>query len=234
VAKKRTSQKTQPEPGPDLPVPLFRRPTREDALRLARSTYDEGERVDMRTLAWQLGLSRATVHRWFGTREQLLSELLDELTGEFVDTARALAKGEGNERVFDFIRHLMETSLAHEPTRAFMAREPELALRLALSEAGAVHQRLARGIARELAETRPAHEAQRLNGFTETLVQVGTALEWATLMIGDEPRIERTIEIARALLQSGPTAEPAGASRGAKGRRDGKARRSASVRGTAR
>ena len=234
MARKSTSQETQPEATPDRPVPLFRRPTREDALALARSTYDAGERVDVQTLAWQLGLSRATLHRWFGTREQLMSALLDELTAEFVEAARAKAEGEGNERVFDFIRHLMETSLAHEPTRAFMAREPELALRLALSEAGAVHRRLAQGIGRELAETRPAHEAQRLNGFTETLVQVGTALEWATLMIGDEPRVERTIEIARALLQSGPTSEPAAASSGAKGSRDGKGRRSGSARRQAR
>jgi AcrR family transcriptional regulator len=230
VAAKRTSQETQPEAGTERPAPLFRRPTREDALRLARSAYDAGERVDMRTLAWQLGLSRATLHRWFGTREQLLSELLDALVGEFVEAARAQTRGEGDERVFEFIRHLMEISFGHEPTRAFMAREPELALRLALSEGGAIHNRLAEGLGAMVAETRPAREAQRLNGFVETLVQVGTALEWATFTIGDEPRIERTIEIARALLQVGPTGSPATPSRGAKSSRDGKPRRSGSAR----
>jgi AcrR family transcriptional regulator len=186
LAKKRTSQQTQREAESDRPAPLFRRPTRKD----------------VQTLAWQLGLSRATVHRWFGTREQLLSELLDELTAEFVETARAGTEGEGDERVFDFIRRLRETSFGHEPSRAFLAREPNLALRLVLSEDGVVHRRLAEGLRKVLAETRPGDEARRLNGFTETLVQVGTALQWATFVIGDEPRIERTIEIARSMLAS--------------------------------
>jgi AcrR family transcriptional regulator len=227
VATKRTSREPEPEAGSDRPAPLFRRPTREDALQLARSTYDAGERVDVQTLAWQLGLSRATLHRWFGTREQLLSEVLDQLIAEFVDVAHAQAVGQGNERVFDFIRRLMELTFGFEPSRVFIRREPELALRLALSEGGAVHRRVAEGVERILVETRPATEAQGLNGFTETIVQVGTALEWATFAIGDEPRIERTIEIARALLESSATAKPATGSRAAESRPAAHAPRSA-------
>jgi AcrR family transcriptional regulator len=234
VTSQLPSRSSQPETGAERPAPLFRRPTREDALQLARSTYDAGERVDMQTLAWQLGLSRATLHRWFGTREQLLSELLDELTAEFVEAARSRAEGEGDERVFDFIRRLMESTFAFEPSRAFITREPELALRLVLAEDGAVHRRLAEGVGKMLAETRPTKEAQRLKGFVETIVQVGTALEWATFAIGDEPQIARTIDIARALLQSSPATKPATASRAADGSRGGKARRSASARRQAR
>jgi AcrR family transcriptional regulator len=215
----RTSRQTEPGSDPDRPVPIFRRPTREDALELARSTYDAGERVDVQTLAGQLGLSRATVHRWFGTREQLLSEVLDQVIAEVVDAAHDQAKGEGNERVFDFIRRIMELAFSYEPSRMFIRREPELALRVALAEGGAVHKRLVEGVNRMLVETRPGKEAERLNGFTETVVQVGTALEWATFAIGDEPQIDRTIEIARALLESSATAKPATAPRAAKRRR---------------
>ena len=56
--------------------------TREAALALATDRFLAGERVDVRAIASELGLARATMHRWFGTRASLLGEVLAELAEE--------------------------------------------------------------------------------------------------------------------------------------------------------
>src|SRR5437588_10965032 len=62
--------------------------SREDALALARSRFLKGERVDVQAIARELGLARAAMHRWFGTREQLLGEVLAELAEQRLQTIR--------------------------------------------------------------------------------------------------------------------------------------------------
>src|SRR5271169_3294971 len=53
--------------------------TREAALDLATERFLAGDRVDVQAIAKELGLARATMHRWFQTRELLLGELLGTL-----------------------------------------------------------------------------------------------------------------------------------------------------------
>src|ERR1039457_6563618 len=50
--------------------------TKEEALALATEHYLDGRRVDVQAIARELGLARATMYRWFGTREVLLGEML--------------------------------------------------------------------------------------------------------------------------------------------------------------
>jgi AcrR family transcriptional regulator len=183
-------------------APVFRRPTREDAVELARAAFLNGERVDMQRLASQLGVSRVTVFRWVGSREQLLEQVLEGLTVTFVADARAAAEGQAEDRVLDFVRRVMSTTIQIEPVRRFVAHEPQLALRLLLAERGVVHRRLAEGLQAVLADADLAIDPNGLKSFVDVLVQVGTALQWATLSIGDEPQIERTVEIGRALLSA--------------------------------
>ena len=54
----------------------FRRPTRDDAIALARDRFLGGERVEMGALAAELGIGRTTLYRWVGEREDLIEEVL--------------------------------------------------------------------------------------------------------------------------------------------------------------
>jgi AcrR family transcriptional regulator len=196
---------TPPVPGapaPDPPGTVVRRPTRDDALDLARRMFLAGERVDMQVIAGRLSVSRATMHRWLGTRERLLGEVLGGITTEILDAIDATATGLGVERFLNVSRQLMETYTGLEPVRLFVAREPQLALRVILGERGAVHERLAEGLARITAAERSRAEQQRLDDVLEMIIQVSTALIWATIAIGDEPQIDRAVAINRALLAS--------------------------------
>lgn len=188
-----------PAPGPDDPAPRFRRATPQDAVELCRSTFLADRRVDMQTLASQLGISRATLHRWVQTREKLLDRVLGELTQEFFDAARAGAAGDSGEVVAETARRLVEDTVRQEPLRGFVQREPELALRLLNGEGGSVRARLLDNIRRLVVEVLP-EEAPRLEGFVVTLVQVGDALVWPALVAGDEPSGDEVAKVARALL----------------------------------
>ena len=48
--------------------------TREDVLRAARAQFAAGLRLDVTVIARELGLGRATIYRWFGSREHLLAD----------------------------------------------------------------------------------------------------------------------------------------------------------------
>jgi len=184
-------------------TPRFPRAKPADAVDLAIETLLSEARVDMQTLAAQLGVAPATLYRWFGSRGALLERAFEQLAREFSSHARAQAHGDGDERVCDYARNVMTASAAFEPMRCFVAREKELGLRLLLRREGAVHRVIADELLEVLAETRPLAQAQRLEGAAHVIVQVATSLVWATFMVGDEPRIDDAVEVVRVILASG-------------------------------
>jgi AcrR family transcriptional regulator len=187
------------------PGPIIRRPRAGDAVEIARDTFLAGKRVEMGVIAAQLDVSQATIYRWLGSREQLIERVLDQIVGEFLASTKAAAQGEGNERVLDFVRRFMEATVSLEPVRAFVKREPQLALRVILGEAGVIRRSLRTALAEAVSETRSESAAAALDGDLDALVEVGVALEWATFAIGDKPQIDHAIRIMRVMLEAGGT-----------------------------
>jgi AcrR family transcriptional regulator len=179
---------------------VFRRARPHDAVDLAYETFLAGARVDMQALAAQLDVSPATVYRWFGTRGELLERVCERLAEEFSREGRARAQGRGDERVVDWARVVMARSAGYEPVRGFVAREPQLALRLLLAREGAVHRVLARHV-RELArEVRGATAPQPSDEHVDLIVKVGTGLVWSTFVIGEEPEVDTAVDAIRIIL----------------------------------
>ncbi len=183
-------------------APMFRRAKPADALDLAVDTFLAEARVDMQTLAVQLAISPATLYRWFGSRAQLLDAVCERLAERFTAAARAEAQGDGDERTCDYARRVMSAAAAFGPLRSFVAREPQLALRLLLGGSGAVHRVVTERTREMIAETRPPDQARRLDQQVHVIVQVATALVWATFAIGDEPAIDSAVEIVGVILAS--------------------------------
>src|SRR3954462_13841299 len=85
-----------------------RRPTPLDAFRLARRKFLSAERIDMRALAAEFGVTRVTLYRWVGSREQLLVEVvwsLGERTLEKVDRG---VRATGAERVVRVVTRFLD------------------------------------------------------------------------------------------------------------------------------
>src|SRR5580704_633051 len=186
----------------DKPLPVFRRPTREDALDFACAAFMEEARVEIGVLAAQLSISRVTLYRWFGTREKLLEQVLVQLAGGFVAAGRAEAEGDGDERILDFTRRLMQATVKSHPLRSFVEREPQLALRLLIGSRGAIHDSIVQAVSEVIAETDSPQRAQALHHNIDVVVRVGTTLQWATLAIGEEPQTDEAVAILRALLNA--------------------------------
>src|SRR3989440_10147442 len=69
--------------------------TRDQVLATALHHYLRGRRVDVQAIAAELGLGRATIYRWFGSREGLLGEVLFQAAEPLLAEARTRAKGRG-------------------------------------------------------------------------------------------------------------------------------------------
>src|SRR5687768_16801189 len=129
------------------------RPTREHALEFALRTFTRGERVDMQTLAAELGVGRTTLYRWVGDRELLLGEVLAILTRRAWEMVASERREPGLEGGLAAIRRFMELTASYPPLRRFAESEPGPALRVLMSVDGAVAQALREGSTRAMLES---------------------------------------------------------------------------------
>jgi AcrR family transcriptional regulator len=116
--------------------------TREAALTLARKRFLACERVDVQAIARELGLARATMHRWFQTRELLLGEVLGSLGEERLLAIRADVGGSGADALIETLDRFNREVAATRGMRALFVQEQERALRILTSSAGAVEPRV--------------------------------------------------------------------------------------------
>jgi AcrR family transcriptional regulator len=100
-----------------------------------------GARVDLTIVARDLGLGRATIYRWFGSRERLLSEVVANESEVLIAHHRRNVRRRGAHgllEVFDRINRSLARSM---PLRRFVEQEGASALRLLTSSEGVVQRR---------------------------------------------------------------------------------------------
>ena len=112
-------------------------------LAIARKLWLRGERVDIATLAQLSGLGRATLFRWFETREKLQGEIIwsiySPLLTELEHSAEAL--GHGPPQILAMCARLIERIRRFGPLGAFIQRDPEQAIRILTSKASPIQAR---------------------------------------------------------------------------------------------
>ena len=112
----------------------------EQVLHAARRVFLATGTIEMRSLARELGIGRATLYRWRGGREALLSEVILSLGVANLRRAEADTDAPaGAERlcaVHDL--HLRRISDS-QAMRTFIRNEPDVASRVLLDGAGPVH-----------------------------------------------------------------------------------------------
>lgn len=116
--------------------------TREEVVERARARFLECRRVDMSAIAAECGVGRATLYRWFGSREQLLGEAMLGVVEPRIADARAHVGGHGGAALVDTF-DLVYRGLAAAPhVSALIEREREIALAVITSSTGPVHPRM--------------------------------------------------------------------------------------------
>jgi AcrR family transcriptional regulator len=182
----------------------LRRPTPTTAFHGALRAFLAGERLDMRTLANRLEISRTTLYRWTGQREHLLTDVLCHLTERSFEQARAEASGlSGVERIVAVLETYQRTLGRSPAMRTFLTAETPLAMRLLTSRGGRVQViavRVVEALLREEAaggcftpRADPALLAFAIVRLTEGLV-------YYDLIVDGEPQLDRAGQIVRLML----------------------------------
>jgi AcrR family transcriptional regulator len=112
--------------------------TREDVVRTAARRFVAGERIDVQAVVGETGVARATVHRWFGTREGLIGEAVVYASEPVLRRARRAAEGRGALGLVDALDGAVRAMAADEGLRRFLEHERDAALRILTSSGGVV------------------------------------------------------------------------------------------------
>jgi AcrR family transcriptional regulator len=177
--------------------------TQEAALALATKHFLAGDRVDVQAIARELGLARATMHRWFQTREVLLGEVLAALGERRLLALREQTRGGGAKALLTTFDAFNCELAATEGMRSLLAHEQERALRILTSSAGVVQPRIVAAIQRIIeAEVDAGRYVPKVtpNTLAYAIVRLGEAFLYNDAIAGIRGDTDRLREIEAALL----------------------------------
>lgn len=185
------------EPPTDLPADIF------DA---ALKTYLDQRRLDMRSLAQELGIGRATLYRRAGSRDRLLGAVLWYLTRRNLGRAdRKVAHLTGTDRILTHFQIFLHDANGHPSLRRFLNAEPEAALRILTSKRGIVQAGVVAHTTRLLAQERDAgtfDPAMELPTLAYVMVRIAESFLYADVIADGEPDVDQAIEVLRHLLRA--------------------------------
>lgn len=190
-----------------------RKPDALDAFRVARRWFQAGRRIEMQELAAELGVNRATLFRWVGSRDDLLWG--DTLVAGRADARRCARSRRGLGGRRRTAHHRSDRSLRGHARRGdflrdFLRREPERALRILTTRAGTVQARLVGAIDALLNEEVSRGNLRSrlpLRDLAYLVVRIVESFLYAEFIIGEEPDIAMVELAVGALLgHQGPEA----------------------------
>jgi AcrR family transcriptional regulator len=186
--------------------------TREEVIGAAMGQYVRGHRIDVQAIAVELGLGRATIYRWFGSREELIGEVLARRAVPLLKDARREAQGRGGAALLDTFDRFNRCLADAPPLRHFVEAERDAALRIITSGAGIVQPRIVSAI-EELIDDEiragtyePTVEPATL---AYAIVKLAEAFLFSDGVAGIRGDVDRLREVEAALLGLGRGAEPA-------------------------
>ena len=174
----------------------------DDVLALVTELYLEGQRVDITVVASRLGLGRATIYRWFGSREALLGEVIARQLELLVARKRAEVRRRGAAGLLEVLDRVNRTLTRSTAVRRLLEQE-RTAMRIFTSSAGVVEPR-AVGCIQALIEEEmtagdyepPADPAT----LAYALVHLRHAFLWNDATNGVRGDYERLRKVSAALL----------------------------------
>jgi AcrR family transcriptional regulator len=186
-----------------------RRPTPDDAFRLARRRWLAPARIDMGALADELGVNRVTLYRWVGSRDDLLVEVVWELGRRTLERAdeEALARGaSGAERIVATVTGFLEVVIGAPGLQRWLAEEGEHAMRLLTRHDTRFQPRLIDAIHALLREEDEAGRlalgvAVDLHEVAYVIVRLIESYTYLDLITGERPDARRAEPILRLLLR---------------------------------
>ena len=202
-----TSERTRTRRGADELLPEGTAPPADVPAAIFAAALERFlacERLDMRALAAELGIGRATLYRRVGGRDHLLGAVIWFLTRRAIAQALPAGEGlEGRDRVTALLRAFMRDVHGRPPLRRLLDAEPEAALRILTSKHGPVQQGMIDAVAALLAEEEE-HGALATGIDRATLayviVRVGESFLYADVIADNDPDVDLAVEVIGRLL----------------------------------
>jgi AcrR family transcriptional regulator len=180
------------------------RPTALDAFRLARRKFLDSERVEMSALADELGVNRATLYRWVGSRDQLLVEIIWSLGERTLGSIDSNVESKGAERIVQVVGRFLEAVISNAGMQRWLAEEGEYAMRLLTRHDTDFQPRLIGAIQELLGQEADAGRLDLpadLHEVAYVIVRLIESYTYLDLITGERPEARRAEPILRMLLR---------------------------------
>lgn len=183
---------------------MARRPSPADAYDAATRTYLAGRRLDMRELAAEIEVSRNTLYRWTGGREQLLQDVIWSLSDATIDRIWAdTSRRRGTSRLVEALRRYLVTIVESRALQEFLRNETYVALRL-LTSHGPFQDSLV-GKVRQLVDEEAARGTFTPRADTGLLayaaVRTMEGFVYNDTVVRSEPEVDQAVKVIRLLLE---------------------------------
>jgi AcrR family transcriptional regulator len=172
----------------------------------ARWIYD-GRRLDMQGLADELGVSRVTLFRRVGSREELLSRALWLLTERMLETAKAqweAERPEGELHTPGTGRHINAMVAQSKGLRRLLDDEPALAIRVLTDPRGRVQSGIVafvEDLLRRDVEEFGLVTLIEPNDLAYALVRLGESFLYADVLAARKPDVATANRLQDALVE---------------------------------
>ena len=180
------------------------RPTALDAFLRARTRFQACERIDMSSLAEDLGVSRVTLYRWVGSRDALLAEVIWSLARRTLDNIEAEVEATGSERIVRVITRFLDDVITNPGMKRWLGEEGESAMRLLTRHETGFQPRLIDAVEEML---RAEADAGRLalpadlREVAYVIVRLIESYTYLDLITGEKPDARRAEPVLRLLLR---------------------------------
>ncbi len=178
-----------------------------DVFERARDKWVRGEKVEIATLAEELGVSRVTVFRWIGSRELLMGEVIWSLCKPLWQQAVKKAKGSGPDFMAEVSFNIMTLILQAEPLRVFLDQDSEYALRILTSKNSVVQANIVTEVCllmQREASTGRFVPPLPIDDLGYVIVRIVESFIYSDQIVGRQSNLEVGREAIRALLSASP------------------------------
>lgn len=178
---------------------------REDIIDLAHRWFLEGRRIDMQQLARESGIGRATLYRWWGSREVVIGEVVWRIIAEAIGRVEARDAGVSDDPAGRFVRNfgtLADTVRTFEPLTRFVADDPEYGLRVLTSGYTVVQGRMIDWAASRLTDLPDLDPRIEVRDLAYAIVRVGEAFVWSDIITGDPPQSGKAAAMVELLVSA--------------------------------
>ncbi|MGD0453591.1 MAG: QsdR family transcriptional regulator [Solirubrobacteraceae bacterium] len=158
----------------------------------------------MSALADELGVNRATLYRWVGSRDQLLVEIIWSLGERTLEKIDDDVGAKGAERIVEVIRRFLEAVISNAGMQRWLVEEGEYAMRLLTRHDTNFQPRLIGAIQELLGQETDAGRLDLpvdLHEVAYVIVRLIESYTYLDLITGERPDARRAEPILRMLLR---------------------------------